>query len=47
MVLESIGAAGTSTSLKLIYNVKRDKLYAEEDGVKFCVNLYNTKSDCY
>jgi hypothetical protein len=43
MVLKSIGDVGSSNSLEFLKKIKEDKLYTDEDGVKFCVDLYLAK----
>ena len=38
--LKSIGDIGSSQALEFIRNVKEDKLYSDENGVRYCVDLY-------
>lgn len=38
--LKSIGDIGSTQAIDFIRKVKADKLYEDEDGVKYCVDLY-------
>jgi HEAT repeat protein len=43
MVLKAIGDAGSSKSIDILRKTKGDALYSDENGVKFCVDLYLAK----
>ena len=43
MVVKSIGDAKSSESDNFLMKVKGDKLYSDEDGIKYCVDLYLAK----
>jgi hypothetical protein len=38
--LKSIGDIGSTAALEFIRNVKNDDLYTDENGVKYCVDMY-------